>query len=257
MGTSLFSSKSRLCSILICALAVVLYRHLVEVKAAIAVTLLQGYLHANNLFFLSLLSDGFSCDQNDDSILPVLDMGYFNTLQLKFIYLSRYLAKDQFLFADKANIILKDVEARLDLQFEKNNWDFSTFNEIAVPSIGYSDIGNVSIYNDYVKKGIPFIVKGVPSRAVDVWSPDYFASSYGSHEVAVINTTELAVLHMNISDYVNIHRESKESGVLYIRSLSDIFDEYPVCSCSSLNYCCYSFSRNLPKMFHTPVSENT
>lgn len=215
-------------SVLVCFLAVALYLKSVEVKAAVAATALQSFLYINNFFLLSLFGNGFSYDQADGSSLPVLDMGYFNMLQLKLIYVSRFFGGDQFLFNDQANEILKDIEHRLDSQFKQNAWDLTTFNEIPVPSVDFSDVDSVDIYENYVKKGIPFVVKRVPSKAVDHWTPDYFATHYGQHSTAVINTTVMGVLQMNISAYVESQQEGNTNGVLYIRALSDIFDEFPV-----------------------------
>lgn len=216
-------------SALVCFFAVALYfLKSVEVKAALGATALQSFLYVNNFLVFSLFGNGFSYDQNDGDILPVLNMGYFNMLQLKLIYVSRYLGKDQFLFNDHANKILKDVEYRLDSQFKEKNWDSTTFNEVPVPSVDFKDVGSVAIYEKYVKRGIPFVVKNVPSHAVDTWSPEYFASKYGGHDIAVINTTDVGVLHMNMSDYVQSQQEGNSNGVLYIRALSDIFDDFPV-----------------------------
>jgi hypothetical protein len=215
-------------SLFVGLIAVAVYFKSVEVKAAIGASLLQGFLYANNFFVFSLFANGFAYDQSDDSLLPVLNMGYFNMLQLKLIYVSRFIGRDQFLFDDYVKNILNDIEHRLDAQFKENKWDFETFNELPVPSVDYKDIHSVAIYEKYVKRGIPFIVKQVPSRAVDNWSPDYFAAHYGAHEVAVINTTDVGVLHMNISEYVALQQEGNDNGVLYIRALSDIFDDFPV-----------------------------
>mmetsp|Transcript_6091 Transcript_6091/g.11639 ORF Transcript_6091/g.11639 Transcript_6091/m.11639 type:complete len:325 (-) Transcript_6091:85-1059(-) len=214
-------------SAVVCLLAVAAYFNGVEFKAALGATALQTYLYGNALFALPLFGNGFSYDQNDGSILPVLDMGYFNLLQLKFIYVSRFIGRDQFLFNDYAKKILLDIELRLDAQFKENGWDFTTFNEIPVPSVNHNEADSVEIYEKYVKKGIPFVVRGNPSRAVDLWSPDYFAAEYGSHDVSVINTTSVKVINMNISDYVDSQQEGNTNGALYIRSLSDIFDDHP------------------------------
>ena len=214
----------------VCLIAVAFYFKSIELKAALGATLLQGFLYANNFFAFSLLGNGFSYDQSDGDVLPVLDMGYFNMLQLKLIYVSRYLGRDQFLFDEYTKCVLNDIERRLDSQFKANGWDFTTFNEMPVPSVSFKDVNSVAIYEKYVKRGIPFVVKHFPSRAVDTWSPEFFASTYGGHETMVINTTELAVLRMNMSDYVASQREGNSNGVLYIRALSDIFDEFPVSS---------------------------
>ena len=224
-------------SVIVCLVAIAFYFKSVEIKAAVGATLLQTFLYGNAFFAFPLLGNGFSYDQNDGSFLPVLDMGYGNMLQLKLIYVSRFLFGDQFLFNDHAVTILKDIESRLDKQFESNGWDFETFNEIPAPSVKYSDIDSVNIYEEYVKKGIPFVVKGAPSRAVDLWSPEYFASNYGSHAIPVINTSSVAVVDMTMSEFVESQHEGNNNGALYIRSLSDIFDDHPVSLCA----CFYVF----------------
>lgn len=219
-------------SVIVCLIAVAFYFRSVEIKAALGATALQTFLYANAFGALPIFGNGFSYDQSDDSILPVLDMGYTNMLQIKLIYLSRFIFRDQFLFNDYANLILLDIEQRLEKQFKANKWDFTTFNEIPVPSVQYSQLDTVNVYEEYTKKGIPFVVKGTPSAAVQQWSPDFFAAKYGSHEVSVINTTSVGVVNMNLSEFVNSQQEGNKNGVLYIRALSDIFDKYPVISIS-------------------------
>ena len=218
-------------SITIALIAIVIYFKGVEVQAVIGATLLQSFLFANNFFFFSLFGNGFTYDQNDDSILPVLDMGYFNMLKLKLIYVSRYIGRDQFLFNDYANNILEDIDKRLSVQFKENNWDLKKMSEIPVPTVDFSEVESVPIYENFVKKGIPFVVKNVPSRAAKTWNPTYFAENYGKHSISVINTTDVEVLQMTMSEYVESQQEGNNNGALYIRALSDIFDDYPVRRC--------------------------
>jgi hypothetical protein len=178
----------------------------VELKAALMTSAMQLSLYANNYFFVSLFLDGFSGSKYPNPFLPSLELGYFNLVQLKLIYVARYVFEDQFLLQDKVDSINTDIERRLKEQYAANSWRPHHFDNVAVPSANWGHISEQDIYEKYILPGIPFILKNVPTQARDKWTPEYFAENYGSHNVDVINTHELSVLNMNISRYVDAHR---------------------------------------------------
>lgn len=189
-----------------------------ETKAAIKATVIQTNLFANNYFGASLLAAGFSEDTPEWS----LDIGYLNEMQMKIIYLSRYLFRDQFLFQSWEHDVHSTIANRLGAQYEKNGWDESTLTT-AVPTVEWDSIStNVDkFFNDFVKPGKVVVVRHVPSKAVTTWSTDYFAAQYGDHLVDVINTSSVRpVPSMKLADFVS----ASKSESLYLRSLSDIFD---------------------------------
>jgi hypothetical protein len=173
-----------------------------ELKALVGVIFMQGTLFANNHFFLSLFYDGFT---PPSPYVPDLDMGASNLLKLKLIYVMRYLCSDQFLFQDTANGVLSDIEARLDSQYKANGWNYSSFENVPVPSFDWKDISADQFYEQFVLRGIPVVLKNVPSASSELWSPDFFADQYGSHEFDVINVNSVSTLRMNFSRYVEAH----------------------------------------------------
>lgn len=194
-----------------------------EIKAALAATYMQAALYYNCLGPLSLLVPGFS---SPSKLLrtPELDMGHFNLIKLQLIYVLRYIFRDQFLLQNSANVVLKDVEHRLTKQFDRNNWTFDTFSEMPVPTHLWNETSPDDIFRDYVVNGIPVIIKGFPSKAKGLWSPSYFETLAGEHELDVINTSAISSIRMKLSDYVASQSDPSEEDVLYIRAWSEIFD---------------------------------
>lgn len=184
---------------------------------------MQFALYYNCHGFFSLLNPGFSSPSKPLST-PVLDMGNMNLLKLQFIYVLRYILKDQFLLQDQVLTIHQDMVQRLDKQFNENKWSYDTFAELPVPSHRWGEISPEDFFRRYVVNGIPVVLKGFPSQAKDKWSPEYFDTLAGDHEIAVINTTAVTSVRMNISDFVASQSDPNNGDILYIRALSDIFD---------------------------------
>jgi len=199
-----------------------------ELYAAAVACTIQISLYANNYFFLSLFFNGFT---PENSHFPSLNMGNHNILTMKWIYVFRYMFKDQFFMSSLADETLTDIETRLHKQFNDNGWNISTFSEVPVPTIQWGDISPEEFHSNYVVPGVPVILKNVPTSARELWSPEFFASNYGEHEIDVVNTITQSVLRMNMSRYVDAHRSDTDpergTDTWYIRALSDIFDAYP------------------------------
>lgn len=175
----------------------------IELKGILGSLTMQFSLYFNNYFFLSLFStDGFTKLNN---LLPSLNMGNNNLLQLKFIYILRYLLKEQFLYENKVQIILKNIENNLIKQFQENNWNYNQFDNIPVPTYDWNNITSKEFHQNFVIPGIPVIIKNFPSKAKDLWTPEFFSNNYGEHEIEVANTNILSTLRMNISRYFEAH----------------------------------------------------
>lgn len=192
-----------------------------EVKCAIIATTVQMSLYANAYFGASLLFDGLS----GDSPHPYLDVdiGYLNNLKLKGIWLSRYFLKDQFLLKDAEAVVHHDIINRLTAQYKRQNLTTASIIK-RVPTFRWGDIDRDTFFREYVQKGVPVVIKGFPSNAVKVWTPEYFAAHYGDHKIDVINTSAVQSISSTLSDFVRL---SAVGEPLYLRSLSDIFDKHP------------------------------
>jgi hypothetical protein len=172
-----------------------------ELKAMVGVVAMQGMLYANNYFFLGLFHPaGFTVPS---PYVPKLDMGSSNLMQLKFIYLARYLLADQFLLDSYAQGILKDIERRLELQVSPTELD--ALQNLSVPTVQWDEITAEEFHNRFVLKSVPVILKNVPSAAKELWSPEYFAETYGGHEFEVSHVNNLSTLRMNFTRYVAAH----------------------------------------------------
>lgn len=212
-------NRFRFIAILVVIVGVFIVNFKSEFKCAVIATTVQFSLYANAYFGASLFFDGLS---GDPPPLP-LDIGYWNNLKLKGIWLSRYFLKDQFLWKTEEETIHRNIIERVATQYKRLNLNESSIIS-QVPTFKWSDIDKETFFKEYVQKGAPVIIKGFPSKAAKVWSPDYFAANYGDHKIDVINTSAVQSISSTMSDFVRL---SAAGEPLYLRSLSDIFDKHP------------------------------
>ncbi len=191
----------------------------VETKAAIASAFIQFSLYANNGFVISLFRPGLTGAIPE----PNIDIGYSNEMQLKFIWLSRFFLSSQFLLADWEKSVHENIERRLRHQYSQNNWTSQSLTT-EVPSFEWGSISNEDFFEKFVKVGKPVVIRNFPSTATAQWSTEYFAERYGDHLVDVINTSAVRTIpSMRLADFVS----AAKTELLYLRSLSDIFDIHP------------------------------
>jgi hypothetical protein len=177
-------------------------RFKVEIGAALIASYMQLSLYYNCNFFISLFFPGFSAAT--DPRLPTLDFGESNLLQLKLIYVGRYIFKDQFFMQEQSDRLLKNIERRLNSQFKRENWNEHTFASIPVPEVTWSEnLSPDDVFKEYVKLGVPFIMRNYTSVAAQRWSPQFFADYAGDHELDVVNTSAVSTLRMTLSQFVS------------------------------------------------------
>jgi hypothetical protein len=194
-------------------------------KAAMTALFIQTTLFSNIYFGAALLMDGFSGNGPPVNI----DIGYENNIQLKFIWLSRYFAQDQFLFSEYEQSVFHDIERRLKKQYKERNYDLDQNNpnlNLKIDEIDYADIksGKIDFLNMYVRSGIPVVIKNFQNKASREWTPKYFATKYPNHVCDVINTSSVTTQTTTLAEF---YSKSVNGEPLYLRSLSNIFDVDP------------------------------
>ena len=189
-----------------------------ETKSMLMATFIQLRLFSNVYFGWALLANGMSGDRPHLNV----HIGYFNNLQMKTIWLSRYFSQDQFLFKDwESRVHLQILDTVTEQYKELNLTEASLTTQ--VPTFQWGDIDRDTFLRDYVQRGFPVIIKGFPSKAAKVWSSQYFASTYGSHKIEAINTSAIVSVQTTLADFI---RNTENGEPLYVRSLSDIFDKH-------------------------------
>ena len=129
------------------------FRH--ETKAAAIALFIQLRLFSNIYFGGALLFSGLSGDP-----APVkLDIGYYNEMCMKFIWISRYFFSDQFLFSS----FEKKVHASILSKLKDNR-----VTELVYPitTLNWNETNELDFYKNYAQKGVPVIIKGYPGKAV-------------------------------------------------------------------------------------------
>jgi GTP-dependent phosphoenolpyruvate carboxykinase len=161
-----------------------------------------------------------------------LNIGYSNNLKLKAIWLSRYFLRDQFLLSDMERVIQQDIYDRITQQYKAQNIHLPQDIIFNITEIDFNNIDNVNFLDNYVRRGIPVVIKNFNNKASKVWSPQYFRETYGEHSVEVINTSSVKSLRSTLREFYEL---SMQGEPLYLRSLSDIFDKHPVIICNSIH----------------------
>jgi len=189
-----------------------------ETKSMLMATFIQSRLFSNVYFGWALLANGMSGDRPHLNV----HIGYFNNLQMKTIWLSRYFSQDQFLFKDWESRVHRQILDTVTEQYKQLNLTEASITT-QVPTFQWGEIDKDTFLRDYVQRGFPVIIKGFPSKAAKVWSSQYFASTYGSHKIEAINTSAIVSVQTTLADFI---RNTENGEPLYVRSLSDIFDKH-------------------------------
>jgi hypothetical protein len=210
--------KTSTITILIGILAYIIANFKSEIKCGLLTTAIQLTFFAKIYFGGALFMEGISGDK------PALNinLGYWNDLQMKSIWLSRFFLQDQFLFKSWEQRVHGDILNKITEQYKQLNL---TVNSITtqLPTFQWGNIDRETFVREYVAKGAPVVIKGFPSKASKIWSADYFASNYGDHRIDVINTSSVVSVSSTLSEFV---RQTQLGEPLYLRSLSDIFDKH-------------------------------
>ena len=159
-----------------------------------------------------------------DAPILHLDIGYWNQFQLKFIWISRLVYQDQFLFESTEKNIHKNILARLDKQYDEMNYPTQNFI-LPVDSFSCDNVSITSFYKDYVLNGRPVVLKNCSFPARDKWSMTHFRDHYGDIQVDVLNMSSVSSVPLSMRQF---HQLTQQGEPLYIRTYTSIFDKHPV-----------------------------
>ena len=82
----------------------------------------------------------------------------------------------------------------------------------------------MNFLDNYVRSGVPVVIKNFSNKAIRDWSAQYFAEKYPNHLADVINTSSVTTQQATLSEFFE---KSSKGEPLYLRSLSNIFDVDP------------------------------
>ena len=193
---------------------------IVELQAMMLTSYVQLRLFTQIYFGFALLFKGIS---GDPPIVDI-DIGYLNELELKFIWLSRLLYQDQFLFENEVKRIHKNIQSRLELQYDKLNYPKQNFI-IPVDTYDCHNISVHSFYHHYVLNGRPLVLKNCSFPARDLWNISYFKDHYGDITVDVLNMSSVSSVSLSMKRFYELTALGEP---LYIRTYTSIFDKHPV-----------------------------
>lgn len=157
------------------------------------------------------------------SAIPIstyIQLGYWNSLQLKTIYLLRQWLKDNFLFEDW----LASVHKTLLEDFERRGVPKDADSIYQIPSFRFDEISAQKYFNDYVKLGRPVIIKGMYDLPAMHWTPDILKERVGEFSTTT-RCMDGTTRKWTLADYVN---SRNDTGVpCYFDNNADIFEKYP------------------------------
>jgi hypothetical protein len=103
----------------------------------------------------------------------VFTVSLLRSLKFKFIYLSRLIFQDNFLFTEWLQQVQDDLLS--DLKAQNAPMDDDTVYQI--PTFDYNTVDPNMFLNDFVKKGRPAILKNTNVEAMK-WTPDSLATRF-------------------------------------------------------------------------------
>lgn len=187
----------------------------IHVPSAFLASLSAMQIGSEGLFGTALLLQESLTSRPPPSFIPI---GYWNSLQLKAIYISRYFLKDNFLFEDWMNgihiSILRDFEAR-GLAMER----------LAPEPIANVDIASADfsqLYNDFVLADRPVVLNNVGVGAMQ-WTSHTLRDRYGEYE-ALLHCCNGTVGGQSLGRFVD--RAASDCCSLSGGN-EDLFDTYP------------------------------
>jgi hypothetical protein len=146
-------------------------------------------------------------------------LGYWNSLQLKMIYVSRYFARDNFLFEDW----MSDIHATILRDFEARGLQKDQDVEFAIPSYEFKDADLKFLFDEYVMTGRPVVLRNVNVKAMH-WTADILKERFGSFETPM-RCMNGSVVKQTLGQYVD--SREKEDPPCYFDNNANLFEAYP------------------------------
>ena len=149
-----------------------------------------------------------------------IPLGYWNSLQLKMIYVARYVMKDNFIFEEWMNdihsVILRDFEAR-GLQKDQDV-------EFSIPTYEYETADLKYLFDEYVMTGRPVVIRNVDVKAMK-WSAEVLKERFGSFETPM-RCMNGSVVKQTLGQYVDSKHDT-ENPACYFDNNANLFEAFP------------------------------
>ncbi|CAM9407167.1 unnamed protein product, partial [Ectocarpus fasciculatus] len=148
-------------------------------------------------------------------------LGYWNALQLKVIYMLRFVFQDNFFFEDWVNdvhtTILRDFELRgllkdHDIEFPIPSYDFS-----------FADLG--ALHSEHISTARPVVLRGARMQAAN-WTGKDISSRYGAFPLIVYCENGTASVQ-SIQQYLDHVAAAPGSSCRIDSGKSNLMIEYP------------------------------
>jgi len=152
-----------------------------------------------------------------DPISSYVELGYFNALQLKIIYICRKWFSDNFLFQDW----LDRVHATLLADFERRGVPKDNDSVFEIPTFTMDQISPQKFFVDYVKKGKPVIIKNVMDIPAMKWTPDMLAERAGDF-FTTNRCMDGSTRKWTLGDYVRSRNDTAHP--CYFDNNADVFE---------------------------------
>jgi hypothetical protein len=171
---------------------------------------------AKGFFGLGLLT---SPTLNSHPVTDTVDIGFFNYMKMKFLYVCRFQFHNNFLWEEWHDQISNDIIARLEAKGAKKG-EAVVFD---IPHFEYKDIDPLEFYNNFTRRGRPAILHHVPMKAME-WTPEYLAQRAGDWSTAIrcgpINK------NMTVREYVDSAQDPHATRC-YLDNNANIFEAFP------------------------------
>lgn len=185
------------------------------IPALVFAGLLNLKTGAQGFFGLSLItSEPINAAINSDYV----ELGYVRSLKFKFIYVMRFIMKDNFLFQSW----LKTLQDELLVDLKARNAPHGNATTYKIPTFEFKDMDPMVFFRDYVTQGKPCILKNTPIKAMK-WTTEVLAQKAGNFRTNM-RCMDGSVQNYTLKQYVDSRNGDR---ACYFDNNANIFEEYP------------------------------
>lgn len=202
--------------VIIAILAVIFRGMQLHPKSAIITVIGMLQLGLHGIFGLGLI---FHQSLSSHPVTEYIDIGYFRSLQLKYLYTMRYHMRDNTLWEDWHRKLSDEIIADLEARGAKKDND----QIYEIPNFEITDIDGPTFYKEYVLRGRPAILRNAKIRAMS-WNPDVVAAKAGNFRTAMRCPKLGVTKNLSVAEYVG---DRNATDQCYLDNNADIFAANP------------------------------
>lgn len=199
--------------IIVAAVAIAIKLFDVHIPSALSATWAILQVGSDGYFGLGLLLHESLASHSSRGYAP---LGYWNSMQLKIIYLSRSIFRDNFIFEDWMN----SIHISILRDFESKGYKKDSDSEKSVPIIDMTSADFKALFAQFVSSGEPLVIRNVGVKAME-WTSEKLKSRFEDFEV-LLHCKNGSIVGQPFGKYVDSRPPCSLVG-----GNDDMFETYP------------------------------